>query len=74
MKSLSGHWFCNHCDDVVFMTYENSTNDKNIPCPACGHLACEFVPNKLTRKQLGEKWFTAMRAAIDENSTPDMFK
>lgn len=64
-----GHWFCNHCDDVVFMAYQR-TAEKNVPCPDCGHLACEFVPEKLTRAQLGEKWFDAMKRAAD--GTPEL--
>jgi hypothetical protein len=66
-----GHWFCDHCDDVVFLTYEK-TNQKDVPCPSCGHLAANFIPSQITREILGHAWFDAMRRAVDEATTPDM--
>ncbi len=67
----SGHWFCDNCDDVVFMSYER-TNSRNVPCPVCGHLACNFIPSKLTRELLAADWFAAMRRAVDEATTPEL--
>lgn len=66
-----GHWFCNHCDDVVFMTYQR-IEEKEVPCPVCGVRACEFVPDKINRKTLGEQWFTAMKEALSETNTPEL--
>jgi hypothetical protein len=69
---ISGHWFCDHCDDVVFMSYEAVTQN-NVPCPVCGHLACNFVPNKISRRVLSASdWFAAMRKAVDEATTPEL--
>ena len=70
MKS-NGHWFCDHCDDVVFMTYQN-TSAHNVPCPACGHLACNFVPARLSRKILPAEWFEEMRRIVSEAATPEL--
>jgi hypothetical protein len=67
-----GHWFCEHCDDVVFMSYEKVWS-KNVPCLVCGYLSCNFVPDKITRKVLSSEWFAAMRRAVDEATTPEMF-
>ena len=68
-----GHWFCDHCDDVVFMSYENR-DSKNVPCPSCGHLACNFIPAKLTRKMLPAEWFAEMRRVVAESETPEIFE
>jgi hypothetical protein len=70
MKSY-GHWFCDNCDDVVFMTYERTTQS-NVSCPVCGHLACNFIPAKLSRKLLPQDWFKAMHRAVDEATTPEL--
>lgn len=67
-----GHWFCDNCDDVVFMAYEK-TSVANLPCPACGHLATNFVPSRITREMLGKKWFDAMRGQIDAATTPELY-
>jgi len=69
MNRPKGHWFCDHCDDVVFMYYEKVTQT-NIACPCCGHLACNFVPEKISRNMLPADWFKAMRKAVDEATTP----
>lgn len=65
LPQTKGHWFCDHCDDVVFMTYERITLP-NVACPVCGHLACNFIPAQLTRKMLPAEWFAAMRKVVDE--------
>jgi hypothetical protein len=67
-----GHWFCDHCDDVVFLSYEHP-EIKNIPCPDCGHLACNFIPAKISRKILGEWWFDHMRRMAEEKGTPELY-
>ena len=67
-----GHWFCDHCDDVVFMTYER-TSRKDVPCPVCGYLACNFVPAKLSRKMLPADWFAEMHRRVAELETPEIF-
>lgn len=66
-----GHWFCDHCDDVVFMSYEAITQ-ANVACPRCGHLACNFIPAPITRKMLPAEWFAAMRRAVDEAACPEL--
>ena len=71
MKS-NGHWFCDHCDDVVFMTYEK-TSARNAPCPVCGYLACNFVPAKLSRKVLPVDWFLEMHRVATEAATPELY-
>lgn len=71
MKS-SGHWFCEYCDDVVFMSYQR-TNESNVPCPVCGRLACNFVPAKLSRKVLPSEWFDEMRRVVAVAATPELF-
>lgn len=68
---LNGHWFCDNCDDVVFLSYENPTR-KDVCCPNCGHLACNFIPHKLSRKILPAEWFEAMRRAVDEATNPEL--
>ena len=68
---IKGHWFCDNCDDVIFMAYEAITQ-KNVPCPVCGHLACNFVPMKINRKTLGEYWFAAMHRAVVEACHPEL--
>ena len=67
----SGHWLCNHCDDVVFMSYERITQT-DVACPVCGHLACNFVPAKISRQMLPAEWFAAMRRAVDEATQPEL--
>lgn len=67
-----GHWFCDHCDDIVFMSYERITS-KNVPCPVCGHCACNFIPHKISRAVLAAHWFEAMREAVDAATTPEIF-
>jgi hypothetical protein len=69
---IKGHWFCDHCDDVVFMSYENVCA-LNVPCPVCGHLACNFVPATLSRKRLPADWFDEMRRVVAAAETPDFF-
>lgn len=69
---ISGHWFCDNCDDVVFMSFEHPTR-KNVPCPVCGHLACNFVPARLSRRVLPSEWFEAMHRAVDAATTPDLY-
>ncbi len=69
--SSNGHWFCDHCDDVIFMTYER-TSAKNVPCPVCGYLSANFVPARLSRKILPSEWFDAMRRAVDEAVNPEL--
>lgn len=69
---MRGHWFCDNCDDVVFMSYERRTQ-VNVPCPVCGYLACNFVPAKLSRKTIPEDWFKAMHRAVDAATTPDLY-
>ena len=71
MKRIKGHWFCDNCDDVVFMSFEAYTSC-NVPCPSCGHLACNFVPATLSRKVLPSEWFSAMRRVVDEAVNPEL--
>ena len=71
MARIKGHWFCDHCDDIVFMSYEGITQ-KNVPCPRCGYLACNFIPETLSRKILPAEWFAAMRRAVDEATAPEL--
>lgn len=71
MKKASGHWFCEHCDDVVFMSYQR-TEAKNVPCPSCGHLACNFVPARLSRKILPAEWFDEMRRVVAEAASSEL--
>jgi len=71
MKS-NGHWFCDHCDDVVYMTYQRTSAD-NVPCPVCGWLACNFVPAKLSRRMLPAEWFAEMRRVVAEAATPELY-
>jgi hypothetical protein len=66
-----GHWFCDYCDDVVFMSYENRKS-VNVPCPVCGRLACNFIPEKISSKILPSHWFAAMRRAVDQATTPEL--
>ena len=66
-----GHWFCDHCDDIQFMTYER-TDQTNVTCPKCGWLACNFVPRKLSRKILPKEWFEAMKELVAEKATPEL--
>jgi hypothetical protein len=65
LPEIKGHWFCDNCDDVVFMTYERRTQG-NVCCPVCGHLSCNFIPATLSRKILPAEWFAAMRRVVDE--------
>jgi len=69
--SLKGHWFCDHCDDVVFMHYEKPTS-KNVPCPCCSFPACNFIPHKLSRSQIAAHWFDEMRKAVDHAVNPEL--
>lgn len=68
---FKGHWFCDNCDDVVFMYYERTTL-ANVSCPVCGHLAANFIPAKITRKDLAEDWFGRMRRAVDDATNPEL--
>ena len=68
---IKGHWFCDHCDDVVFMAYEAVTQ-KDVACPRCGQLTCNFVPRGISRKILPAEWFNAMREAIDAATNPEL--
>jgi hypothetical protein len=71
-EKLKGHWFCDHCDDVVFMSY-HFTSSANVPCPVCTHLACNFIPAKITRKILPEDWFREMHLVVAAAKTPELF-
>jgi hypothetical protein len=71
MPRSKGHWFCDHCDDVVFMSYEAVTQT-NVPCPRCSYPACNFIPEKITRAMLPAVWFAAMRRAVDEATNPEL--
>jgi hypothetical protein len=71
MARIKGHWFCDHCDDIVYMSYEAVTQ-KNVACPVCGHLACNFIPEKLSQKVLPAEWFAAMRRAVDAATNPEL--
>lgn len=71
LPQLKGHWFCDHCDDIVFMTYEQRTQ-RNVCCPVCGHLACNFVPATISRAILPAEWFDAMRRIVGEATTPQL--
>jgi hypothetical protein len=64
-----GHWFCDACDDIVFMSYEK-TEQTNVPCPACGHLACNLIPEKINRQTIGNQWFDKMRDPVNH---PELF-
>lgn len=67
-----GHWFCDHCDDIVFMSYED-TNKSNVACPSCGFATANFVPNKLSRAVLPAEWFQRMREAVEAvNNRPNL--
>jgi hypothetical protein len=69
-----GHWFCDgKCDDIIFMSYER-TAQKNVPCPRCGELSCNFVPRKLSRAVLPKDWFKAMHELVAANATPELIK
>jgi hypothetical protein len=35
MKKLIGHWFCLHCDDVVFMPEPPFVPNLATECPVC---------------------------------------
>lgn len=71
MKKLNGHWFCDYCDDIVFMSYHGVT-ERNVTCPSCGHLACNFIPAKLSREVLPADWFDKMRQVAGEDGTGDL--
>jgi hypothetical protein len=71
MPRPPGHWFCDNCDDVVYMSYEAITQ-ANVSCPVCGHLACNFVPQKLSAKILPAQWFEAMRQKVNESTNPEL--
>jgi hypothetical protein len=71
MKKLNGHWFCDHCDDIVFCSHERPCEGM-IACPACGHIAAHFVPHKINRKVLGENWFENMRLVAAQQDTPEL--
>lgn len=68
---IKGHWFCNRCDDIVFMSYEKITV-VNACCPTCGHLACNFIPHALSRKIIPAEWFDAMRRAVADATNPEL--
>lgn len=53
------------------MSYEGITQ-KNVACPRCGHLACNFIPQAITRKILPAEWFAAMRHAVDAATNPEL--
>lgn len=69
---MRGHWFCDHCDDVVFMTYERKTSGP-VPCPNCGRLEARFVPQALNRAVIAQEWFEAMRRAVDNATQPELY-
>ncbi len=69
---MKGHWFCDRCDDVVFMTYEHRTAGM-VCCPVCGHIAAHFVPHTLSRSMIAKQWFEQMRAAVDAATTPELY-
>jgi len=54
------------------MSYERRSA-KNVVCPVCGYLACNFIPEKLGRGQIPAEWFEAMRRAVDSATVPELF-
>jgi len=43
------------------------------PAQACGHLACNFVPARLSRKILPADWFEEMRRVVADAATPELY-
>ena len=68
---VKGHWFCDNCDDVVFMTFERVTQH-DVPCPVCGHLSCNFIPARLPRRVIAAGWFGEMRRQVDASTNPEL--
>jgi len=71
MSAPKGHWFCDHCDDIVFMSFERWTQT-NVPCPKCGRPECNFIPRTLSREILPAEWFNAMRKLVDQATNPEL--
>jgi len=70
---MDGHWYCEHCEDVVYMSYEK-VYTSNVLCPRCGNFSCNFFPAKLSRKRLPADWFDEMRRLVAAAATPEMFE
>ena len=71
MPAPKGHWFCDYCDDIVFMSFERWTQT-NVPCLKCGRPACNFIPATLSRKVLPADWFNAMRELVNAATNPEL--
>lgn len=67
---MNGHWFCHHCNDIVFMKYE-APSGIVVHCPACGRCTAEFIPAKLTRAMINPAWFDAMRQVASGEVTAE---
>jgi hypothetical protein len=70
--ATNGHWFCDDCDDVIFMSYEKR-HLSNVVCPHCGNFSCNFIPAKISRNRLPVEWFAEMRRIVSEAGTPELF-
>jgi ribosomal protein S27AE len=64
-KVEKGHWFCSRCDDIVFMSYRWRA-EADVACPVCGYPACNFIPEKFSRRRIASGWFDAMRRKIED--------
>jgi hypothetical protein len=69
---MDGHWYCEHCEDVVYMSYER-VNTSNVLCPRCGCFACNFIPVKLSLHKLAPSLFDEMRRVVAAAGTGELF-
>jgi hypothetical protein len=69
---MDGHWYCENCEDVVYMGYEK-VHTSNVLCPRCGQFACNFIPKKLSLHKIAPSLFDEMRRVVAEAQTAELF-
>lgn len=73
MTRPRGHWFCDHCENVISMT--DDVAQTNVRCRECGHAACNFISyatKTIVPTLSPAEWFAAMRRVVAEATNPEL--
>jgi hypothetical protein len=67
---MTGHWFCHHCDDVVFIHLRGFEGVTTL-CPMCRRPTASWIIHRpAVSATLAQDWFSRMRLAV--NLTEDV--
>jgi len=66
---ISGHWFCEHCDDVVTLPAPIGANPSPEKCPVCNHRTAVWIPHVENHRPVNDEtargWFQQMREIVN---------